>query len=135
MKIPAYCYPRKGLRLSAPMLEDSTIFHTDENGQLHEVPKHLAEVLDRPDVLEVTPEFSEEELEAPERLKIAYLDKEGHIQRIGKLSLERSIPSGAGTVREAHCLATAARMTQSSFSRASKVEGGPASDNTERPRT
>lgn len=135
MKIPFYCYPRKGAKIEALKLEDTILFHTDENGKLHEVPKHLAEVLNWPEVLEMTPVFLAEELAAPKDLKIAYLDENGHIQRVSKVGLDRSIASGAGTVREAHCLATAARMTQSSISRASKVEGGPASANIERPQT
>ena len=135
MKIHFYCYPRKRAEVEALLLEDTIIFHSDENGKLHEVPKHLAEILNCPEVLEMTPEFSADELKAPKDLKIAYLDENGHIQRVSKEGLDRIIASGAGTVREAHCLATAARMTQSSISRASKVEGGPTSANTEGPRT
>ena len=127
MKFPWHLFPKNPQRLLVEFaVDDLTFFHTDENGQLHEIPRHIAEILGMPDILELIPDDSE---------FVHYLDSKGHIQKLPRKDLDFPEPPWGWNGAQSALLSDSGPNDAVMISRASKVEGGPATEGTERPQS
>lgn len=119
MKFPWHLFPKN----AAPKIlvefavEDLTFLHTDENGKLHEVPRHISEILGCPELLDEIPDASE---------FVFYLDAKGHIQKLPRKDLEFPEPPWGWNGARSALLSDSGPNDAVMISRASKVEGGPA---------
>jgi hypothetical protein len=119
MNIPFYCYPKKNLRFEPIilMLAELTFVHVDEQGREHKIPKHVAEVLDLPVLLDQMPDDSE---------FIYYMDEKGKIEHLRRDSIEFPKPEWGWNGARSALLSDSGPNDAVMISRASKVEGGPA---------
>lgn len=126
MKFPWHLFPT----LAAPKIlvefavEDFTFLHTDERGKLHEVPRHISEILGFPDLLDKFPDVS---------AFVFYLDDQGHIQKLPRKDLDFPEPPWGWNGARGALLSDSGPNDAVVNSRASKVEGGPVGDSKEGP--
>ena len=118
MNFPWHLFPKKPSpqTLVEFAVEDFTFLHTDENGQLHEIPRHIAEILGLPDLLEQFPDESE---------FVFYLDAKGRIQKLPRKDLDFPKPPWGWNGARSAWLSDSGPNDKVIFSRASQVEGGP----------
>ena len=125
MKFPWHLFPKKG----SPKIvvefavEDFTFLHTDESGKLHEIPRHISEILGLPDLLDQFPDESD---------FVFYLDSKGHIQKLPRKDIVFPKPPWSWNGARSAGLSDSGAEGSAFFSRARPVEGGSAVDCNER---
>lgn len=119
MRFPWHLFPK---RQRPPIVvdfavEDLTFVHIEPNGTRHDIPRHIAEILNVPELLEEFPDESE---------FVHYMDSKGHIHKLPRKGIKFPEPPWGWNGARSALLSESGPRSRSDISRGqAKWKGAP----------